>query len=66
MYQIGLKLEEILVECSFGGEACETDDFTLHIDPWYYNCYTLNSSCVMHRLLRQVRDAIHTESKQSP
>jgi hypothetical protein len=41
--KLGHDLKDILFNCEFNGNPCDSNDFTWSFDPWYYNCYTFNS-----------------------
>ena len=41
--KLGHDLNDILVECRFNDESCDTTDFTWSFDRHYGNCYTFNS-----------------------
>ena len=36
-------LDDVLIECTFNGNQCNSSDFIWSFDPWYGNCYTFNS-----------------------
>jgi len=41
--QLGHNLEDILIECSFNGDTCTTDDFSWKFDNYFGNCFVFNS-----------------------
>jgi hypothetical protein len=41
--KLGHDIRDILINCWFNGNPCDSNDFTWSFDPWYYNCYTFNS-----------------------
>ena len=41
--KLGHDLKDILIDCWFNGNPCDTTDFTWSYDPWYFNCFTFDS-----------------------
>ncbi len=43
-YISSISIQELLVWCSYGEQACGYENFTLYMDPSYLNCYTFKPS----------------------
>jgi hypothetical protein len=41
--KLGHDLKDILFECKFNLERCDSSNFTWSFDPWHGNCFTFNS-----------------------
>ena len=40
--EVGHKLSDFVLRCTFAGEDCFAENFTLYQSPTYFNCYTFN------------------------
>ncbi|CAF1004817.1 unnamed protein product [Brachionus calyciflorus] len=57
-YDMGFKLDDMLISCYFNGERCDTTNFTTFFTFEYGNCFTYNKNDFEHK--------IHKTSRSGP
>ncbi|CAF1004836.1 unnamed protein product [Brachionus calyciflorus] len=54
-YEMGFKLEDMLVSCYFNGEKCDSSNFTKFYTFEYGNCFTYNKNDNEHKIHKTSR-----------